>query len=271
MNTKYFTRAVLSFVAALSLTAIPAFAQTFTATGTNGTGAKVSAEADFAVVNGTDLQVTLKNTTAGGSLNRGDLLTGLFFSIGGSPFLSLNSALASTVQETSAKGGQITTTNNVNLNASVNNGAWQFLQNPNVAGEGYGIGTAGYSSLNGGVFNGNLVDGSTYGIFAPGTDITAADFKSIPLVNTMGVFVFSGLASLVGLPITNVEFSFGTAPEGLLAGESVSPTFDGGGGSSVPELDPGLLISSLTLLVGCTFIITSKNRKNAKRVQMVAA
>ncbi len=37
--------------------------------------------------------------------------------------------------------------------------------------------------------------------------------------------------------------------------------------NSVPELDPGLLISSLTLLVGCTFIMTTTRRRNVVRVK----
>lgn len=35
----------------------------------------------------------------------------------------------------------------------------------------------------------------------------------------------------------------------------------GANGIAVPELDPGLLICALTLLVGCTFIMTAHWRK----------
>jgi len=186
---------------------------TFTTSGTvPSTGDTVSASAEFTVLSGGNLQIVLTNTTSGGTLANGDALTDLFFTvIAADPVLAMSSATGNTLNP-SATGVDLKAVNK-------GDGTWEFVGHPgstfgvnengvNFPYE-YGLSTAG----DGGLFNGDLIDGPDYHIVAAGTDLNLDGLKNFPAVDTSATFVISGYSGLTEANIRNVAFSFGTTPD----------------------------------------------------------
>jgi hypothetical protein len=190
------------------------------ASGTGATGNALSVEAEFAIVNAGELQITLTNNTAGGTLVRGDALTDFFFTINGAdPNLALISATGDVVELNQA------TLLNQDLvgDTGANSGRWQFKGNPggtfpdNQLGQSfpfeYGLSTVGDS----GIFDGNIVNGDDYGIVATGTDLSTGSLMNVKWVEDSAVFTLSGFTNLSLDDIDGkVQFSFGSLPDAVI-------------------------------------------------------
>ena len=205
---------------------------TFTASGLASSGGPISASATFAV-SGTNLIITLTNTsTTNTDYDPPDLLSGLFFNIGGTPTLSTVSA-ALTAGSAFVEGS---------LPAGANLGNyWQYKKSATGFTNGtftttdhYGIGAAGF----GGIFGGG--SGLAGGYFAAGGtsskingldySIVGDDFASAahnggvtghgPFIDDSITFTLSGLPSGFdpSAVISDVVFAYGTAPDGSIAG-----------------------------------------------------
>ncbi len=76
----------------------------------------------------------------------------------------------------------------------------------------FGIGTAGNNSLAPNGFNGNIVDGVNFAIYAG--DITGANLNNVLLVKQTAIFTFSGVSGFTEADIANqVLFGLGTQPD----------------------------------------------------------
>lgn len=198
-------------------------------------GSAVSASADFST-SGTNLVITLKNTTAGGTPTKTQVLTGLFFTIDGSnPVLSL-AGTGTTLGTSSLLYTDAThSTNSADLN-----GSYLFLSHPGGTLSQsfpyeYGLGCVGA----GGLFPAGQFTkgggGDDYAIVASGTDLSLSTFKNdFPYEENSVQFTLNGFGSTDLSRITGVTFMFGSDGTGIVSGTS-----------SVPE--PGVA----ALLAGC--------------------
>jgi len=221
---------LVALVLILGLTA-PSMVLALTITGTSG---NLAASADFSV-SGTNLVVTLTNTSLFDVDDPVDVLTAVFFTLAGNPTLSRVSAVlgsGSTVFFGPDGGGNV-------------GGEWAYQNNisaPNGADE--GIFSAGFG------FNGDLtfpgsnlqgpaaVGGLQYGLTSAGDSTTTGNAPvtgGFALIHSSVVFTLSGLPAGFDPPapgaITNVSFQYGTA----LDEPNVPP-------SSVPEPATMLLL-----------------------------
>jgi hypothetical protein len=189
----------------LGTTAVSAAPITFTAVN-GGTGTTLNASADF-VFSGTTLTVTLTSTTAAKAPS--DVLTALFFDLGGNPTLTgfdAKTALGSCVTGSLCPPAIDLDTSNGNPTE------WGFSQNitgPNPPlTQKYGVGTAGLSVVPGfGLGGGQQFNYGIIGSVGAGANsqITGGTF----VVNSM-VFTFT-LPSSTTYNLSNVRFQFGTA------------------------------------------------------------
>jgi hypothetical protein len=207
----------------LSLSLVPLQSDatvTHTWTGTiPSTSTEVSVSADF-TLSGDTLVVVLSNVSASSTANPADLLTSVYFDIqnglGDRPTLTYNSAIGDVYM-----AAQTTTDALVGSGADLKAVApgdytWQFRSGLSLpAGEellSFGIGTAGNSSLDPNNFNGNIVGGFDYGIYAG--DIDTRNLDGTLLVNGTAVFEFFGLSGFTEADLGElVRFGFGTQPE----------------------------------------------------------
>jgi hypothetical protein len=195
----------------------------FNATGTGPGGAPLAASADF-TISGSTLTIVLTNTAGANSAQDvpGSTLTGLFFDVSGSPTLTPQSAVASSIiQQGLCSSGLCGTTTNVAGEFGYNTGSF-----PNAAH--YGIASAGYLTTPlagnignfgpGGTAGFNLddpasLDGINFGIVTSlANDSTFnpnGGIESVPLVRDSVTFTLSGIAD--GAAISNVAFQYGTA------------------------------------------------------------
>ena len=215
--------------------------------GNKGTGNTVSAEADFTSVDGTGLQIVLKNTTPGGTLALGDVLAEFFFSAVGSPQVLYDGTHSSAIARLAVQDGQLNRSD-VDMKAyfarrdssdkalpqpgdvTHNVGTWELVQPFNHTGFGYGLGTFGDADLGGG-FHGSLVGNDNYAIVAPGTNLSNDGLTDLPFAQDSVTFTLAGFGSLADHPITAVRFVFGSPPNAPL---------DGAPGTAIPE--PATLI-----------------------------
>ncbi|MDH4100783.1 MAG: PEP-CTERM sorting domain-containing protein [Nitrospirota bacterium] len=188
------------------------WATPITINGTNGSN--LSAAATFAA-SGTNLIVTLTNTSTSDVLVPADILTAVFFTVAGDPTLTPVSALlnaGSTVHFGPVNGGNV-------------GGEWQYKNHLSGApgGANEGISSSGLSPLfSSANFGGaNLqgpegLDGLQYGITSAGDNTAvgnAAVTGQFALIQSSVVFTLSGLP--IGFDpfagISNVSFQYGTA------------------------------------------------------------
>ena len=205
----------------------------FTGSGTGTSGSAISATATFEFVThdfgsgaANAVLVTLANTADSTTL-RGNLITGLFFSLSGNvgnlPSTSAGfDGMAAIV--TTASG----TVHNKDVAPAVNNtltdGGYQLSNGPfGTANSGasysafkYAIATVGMG-LSG--FNGNAVNNDDYGIFAAGSNVSSPGFaNALPLIDSSVQFWVlrpGGWTSLSQLG-PSVRISYGSQPDNFV-------------------------------------------------------
>lgn len=208
----------VGLAALLALTASPARATDIAFTFSDG---DLAASATFST-SGTDLIVTLTNTSTADALVPTDILTALFFTVAGDPTLTTVSALlngGSTVFFGPDGGGNV-------------GGEWAYADGLSgaPAGADEGISSAGLDFFGAGNFNGdnlqdpNAVDGLNYGITSAGDDLTNGNTpvtgglnangngNAVALIQNSVVFTLSGLPTGFdpSTGISNVFFQYGT-------------------------------------------------------------
>jgi len=207
----------------------------------SGASGSLSASVTFEK-SGTNLIVTLTNTSTGDPANSAAILTAVFFTVNGDPTLTPASALlgaGSTVIHvvTQPTGGVV-------------GGEWAYKNGLSGApgGADEGISSAGLSPLFGAVnFPGSDLDGNSSSVDGIGYGITTVNdaagndnggIATLPLIQNQVVFTLSGLpVSDLGFGITNVSFQYGTA--------LTEPNFPPVGTSTViPEPTTLLLLGS---------------------------
>lgn len=210
----------------------------------SGSSGNRSASAMFDT-SGSNLLVTLTNTSSADALVPVDILTGVFFTLSGDPTLTRVSAVLA--------GGSTVLFGGTDPGGVVG-GEWAY--NDGIGGPGgadEGISSSGLGLFGpGDRFPGNNLQGPTspdglqYGITSAGDDDTtgnAAVTGSNALIQNAVVFTLSGLPggfnpSVLG-SITNVSFQYGTAlNEPNIPGDPVNP------GNPVPEPSTVLLLGS---------------------------
>ncbi len=202
---------------------------------------------------GTDLTLVLTNTSTRSAYVNGQVLSGLFFDIGGSPSLHTVSATASGLvdpsggaQDVGSHWGFQTSSTGYKLNGSTLTTAQ------------YGVAAAGYSSLSPSFGSPHFFSSSSgkgpQKLQGLDYSIVGADFTSIngngagTLVEDSVTFRFSGLPSGFALSnIGNVTFAYGTAPDGSAAAQRPTTT---GTSESQPVPEPGSLVLLLSGVVG---------------------
>jgi hypothetical protein len=215
MNKTFRIAAWFALMLGMSATRGLALPVTFTGSGTNavsGTGLAASVSFD---VSGSNLIVTLTNTSLAGVSVPSDVLTAVFFSITGNPALTRTSAVLGT--------GSVVTNGGTTDPGNVVGGEWAY--NTSLVGAPNGA-TQGISSIGvnlfgpGDLFPGsNLAgpvspDGLQYGIL-PGVGLAGNANPAVSselLIKDTVVFTLGGLPTGFSLSsISNVNFQYGTA------------------------------------------------------------
>jgi hypothetical protein len=204
-------------------------------TGSSGT---LSASAEF-VASGSNLVVTLTNTSLNDVLVPADVLTAVFFSLSGDPLLGKTSAVlgsGSSVFFGVADPGDVV------------GGEWAYARglggNPDLLGANQGISSSGLGVFApGNRFPGNNLqgpadpDGIQYGIASAGDDPSTGNAPvtgANALIRNQVVFTLSGLPT--GSSISNVWFQYGTSLD--------EPNIPPPPGTPVPEPASLLLFGS---------------------------
>lgn len=178
-------------------------------------------------ITGDNLTITLTNDSlnhangASPTSNPNDLLTSFYFDV-------FNGSSRPTLLYTGAAGDVCLTDKDslddcsvidkeANLRAFVaNDNTWQFRDSltfqPGTETLSFGLGTAGNNLLTPNNFQGNIVDGMDYGIYAG--DVTTANLNNRLLVNETITFTFSGATGFTDADISEeVMFGLGTQPD----------------------------------------------------------
>jgi hypothetical protein len=187
--------------------------------GVSSAGVPFSFEAEFAI-SGDNLSLTLRNTSPVHSQNPNDLFSSFYFDIVNGlnqrPALNYSSATAD-VWLTDRDAADTLQTANANIRAVVaGDNSWQFrtFDSSMAPFLGFGVGTVGNSNLNPNGFNGNIVDGMDYSIYAG--DVTTANLHNRQLVKNSAVFHFTGLTGFSEGDISMFSaFGLGTAPDSV--------------------------------------------------------
>src|SRR5438128_2587712 len=211
VNARHFK----AFVAAAAFLTLPLIAEAVTFSGSSGT---LSASVSFTVV-GSDLVVTLTNTSPNDALVPTDILSAVFFSATGDPLLLRTSAVLNTGSTTILTGGGSGSGTDP---GGVVGGEWGYLNNLNVLGgknEGIsatGLNLFGPTSL----FPGSNLegpvdpDGIQYGLTSAGDNTATGNggLQNNTLIKNSVVFHLglNGQAYDVS-DITGVSFRYGTA------------------------------------------------------------
>ena len=220
----------LSLAAASAVHAAPIV---FSGSDVSGRAASVSFDAS-----GTDLLITFTNTSVNDVLVPVDVLTAVFFNVGGNPALGRTSALSG--------GLTLLGTGTVSPSGTNVGSEWAYLNGLSAYGANSGI-----SSVGLGIFGpanrfdtvGNLSgpaspNGLQYGITSAGDNSSTgnAAVTGTELTKNSVSFVLSGLPlGFTTSSITNVTFQYGTS----LTEPSVP---GGGGGNEIPEPESLLLL-----------------------------
>jgi PEP-CTERM motif len=254
-------RSLVLATAILTATTAAATAAPVVFTGSSGS---LAASASFEIV-GDNLVVTLSNTSLSDVTVPAEVLTALFFQVGGTPALTAASALLDGSTVATANGGPIAVAGgNVG-------GEWAYkagLAGPE-AGATYGIGSAGF-----GIFGDadrfpgpdlsppDAPNGMNYGIVSAGDNVATANggLADEPLIKNKVVFTLAGQAGAFasGATISNVFFQYGTALDEPRFGGTCTSNCGGGGpgpGNEVPEP------ATLALLGGAIALLGSARRR----------
>jgi len=202
--------------------AIPSFAQAdlfLTGSGTNATtGNDVSGTVNFDVT-GNILTVTLSNTTAGGTLLRGDAMTGVVFDINGpDPTLTLLSIVLTNPGALATDDRIFTSKTDSNIVDPLN-GSYRNVLGATPIAE-FGVATTGFA----GAFSASGITlgsgGEDYSIVADGTfpdaDASNSFNSAFPLIQNSLTFTFSGISGVSESQIANVRLLFGTSGQGVI-------------------------------------------------------
>jgi len=176
----------------------------------------MAASANFTILPGNLLQVTLTNTGTGDPAAPGNILTALFFNLAGDPSLSSDSAVL-------GAGSTVIHGPTPSTNPTPNGvgGEWAYTNNllGNVSGANEGISSAGFNIFGVHTFPGTnferppngAVNGVQYGITTafdtPGNDNTGI---SVGLIQNQVVFTLDNFTGSLG-DISHVSFQYGTA------------------------------------------------------------
>lgn len=216
----------LSLVGAFRAAATPL---TFQGTGTGTGGVAIGARVtfDFVTYNfGSGpvnaVEIRLRNTAAVTTV-RGNLVTGVFFSIVNDAVGDLSTTLfdGQAASVTQANG---TTLTNVDIAPAVANGptdgGYQLSNGPfglSNGGVSYAAFQYGISTTGGGLsgFSGQAVNGDDYGIYAAGSSVSSGGLASArPLIDTEAVFWVFRPAAWISLDqIEAVRVSYGSLPD----------------------------------------------------------
>jgi hypothetical protein len=213
----------------MTLAAAPCRAGLFVGSGTNAeTGDSVSASALFEIISGDTLKITLNNTTLGGTLLRGDILTGLVWDINGAtPVLAFPT--------TALTAGSDIFTDKITSNTSDPvNGTWTNVLGATPISQ-YGVSTTDFS----GAFSAGTITLGTgnvdYGIVsndppngtfpAPPGSGTSGSFNAsaFPLIQDTLTFTLTGISGVSQSQITDVKFLFGSDGTGIIPAVSAVP------------------------------------------------
>lgn len=231
-----------SILAALGLAMAPTMSHAvaiFTETGTGTSGDPLKAQATFGFTtwnfgSGAQnaLSITLSNLSAS-TAYRGNLLTGLFFSIDGDVGPLTTTAVGfdgrATTVRAAANGGAIVESNKdlgPAINSTATDGTFQlnnlYLQADTTANDNqdysafeYALATVAYGL---GGFNGAAVNADDYGIFATGSNLSQDGLPSVgKMIEGSATFYILRPFGLTSLDqITNVLFAFGSLPDNSL-------------------------------------------------------
>jgi hypothetical protein len=236
-----------------------------TFTGSSGT---LAASVTFDT-SGTNLVVTLSNTSASDVLVPTDVLTAVFFDLPGVGLLTTVSALLG------PPGSTVFYDPDGQPALGVVGGEWAYgagLAGPGgatrgLSSSGYGLfGAANFPGADLAGPPGGAVDGLQYGLLSTGDNSATGNggiTGSQGLVRNSVVFTLSGLTSgydpsIAG--ITNVSFQYGTA----LTEPNVPSSTGGGGGSSgngIPEPNSSALALLGVALLAVTFLKRQKSHR----------
>ena len=232
---------------AVFLVPLGAWAAPLTFEGAQGS---LGASATFDV-NGSNLVVTLRNSSANDVMVPADVLTGLFFDIAGSPGLTQQTAVL-------APGAQVHF-GSTDAGGGVG-GEWAYRQG--LAGApgstSYGISSSGLGLFGpGDLFLGSNLDGPRspggleYGILSAGDNVGTGNRPVTgkdPLIQDAVIFTLGGVPdNLSPSDISNVQFQYGT--------DLSEPSFGGNPSIDVPE--PGTM---LLLAAGAAFLVAKARR-----------
>ena len=219
---------VLSLLAVLSLSLAPTTSSAtliHTWSGTlPSTSVEASVQAEF-TISGDLLTVVLTNTSmslapASSTLNPADLLTSLYFdienSLGDRPTLTYVSATGDVYMAAQTTTDALVASDADLMAVDPGDDTWQFKSGLALPVGGdlltFGIGTAGNSGLDPNGFNGNIVGGFNYGIYAG--DISTHNLDGTLLVKETATFRFTGVGGFTEADISSTGlFGFGTEPE----------------------------------------------------------
>lgn len=246
----------LAMIAMLSLFgATPSRADfVFSGIGSNPeTGNSDSASATFRIT-GDTLTLILTNTTAGGTLRRGDALTGVAFNIAGpNPTLTLTN-IALTNPGPDPANNRIFTDKITSNTSDPLNGSFTNVLGDDPVAE-FGVGASGFDGAFAAGSLGQGTGGVDFGIVAAGTFPNANASNSFngsafPLIQSSLTFTFTGINGLAESQIGGVRFLFGTSGEGVVNG-------DGNPVQAVPE--PSSL--ALVGIAGVTGLVSWRKQR----------
>ena len=244
-------RTLIGVALAVFLVPLGAWAAPLTFEGAQGS---LGASATFDV-SGSNLVVTLRNTSANDVMVPADVLTGLFFDIAGSPGLTQQTAVL-------APGAQVHF-GSTDPGGAVG-GEWAYRQG--LAGApgstSYGISSSGLGLFGrGDLFLGSNLDGPRspggleYGILSAGDDVGTGNRPVTgkdPLIQHGVTFTLGGVPSNFSpSDVSNVQFQYGT--------NLSEPNFGGNPNVDVPE--PGTML----LLAAGAAVLVAKARRRSRR------
>lgn len=219
---------LVAVAAVLSLSLVPAESIATVELSWSGTTPDTLVDVRFQAdltISGDTLTIVLINDSASldpssPSLNPNDLLSSFYFDIvdpfDNRPTLTYSSATGDVYLPDKDLADILQISGADIMAVNPGDDSWQFKDGLSLAAGGsvltFGIGTAGNSSLNPNGFNGNIVDGIDYSIYAG--ELTTQNLDGKLLVKESATFVFSGVSGFSEDDIDRVAlFGLGTQPD----------------------------------------------------------